>query len=135
MSLPLKLISGSAHRALAEDLAGELNVALEVANIGAFADGEIRVHIGADVRGAVVAIVQPTCPPVNENLMALALMADAARAAEAAQIIAIVPYFGYARQEQRARVGEARSAQVAARLLGAVGVDHLITLDIHAPAL
>jgi ribose-phosphate pyrophosphokinase len=134
-SLPLKLISGSSHRALAADLAGELNVALEVADIGAFADGEIRLHIETDVRGAVVVIVQPTCPPVDEHLMTLALMVDAARAAGAAQVIAIVPYFGYARQEQRGRVGEARSAQVAARLLSAVGVDHLITLDLHAPAL
>jgi ribose-phosphate pyrophosphokinase len=135
MSLPLKLISGDAHRALAEDLAGELSVGLEAAEIGAFADGEMRVHIGGDVRGAVVAIIQPTCPPVNEHLMTLSLMSDAARAAGAGRVIAIVPYFGYARQEQRGRVGEARSAQVAARLLAAVGVDHLVTLDLHAPAL
>lgn len=135
MSLPLKLISGSSHRALADDLAGELKVDLEVADIGAFADGEIRLHIEADVRGALVVIVQPTCPPVNEHLMTLALMADAARAAGADHVIAIVPYFGYARQEQRGRVGEARSAQVAARLLAAVEVDHLVTLDLHAPAL
>jgi ribose-phosphate pyrophosphokinase len=135
MSRPLKLVCGNSHRPLAEDLAGELGVALEVAEIGAFADGEIRVYIGGDVRDAVVAIVQPTCPPVNEHLMTLSLMADAVRAAGAAQVIAIVPYFGYARQEQRGRVGEARSAQVAARLLAAVGVDHVVTLDLHAPAL
>ncbi len=134
-ALPLKLISGNAHRDLAKDLAGQLNVDLEVADIGAFADGEIRVHIQSDGRGAAVVIVQPTSPPVNEHLMTLAMLVDAAKAAGAAQVTAIVPYFGYARQEQRARVGEARSAQVAARLLGAVGVDHLITLDIHAPAL
>lgn len=135
MSRPLKLISGNSQRPLAENLAAELGVALEVAEIGAFADGETRVYIAGDMRDAVVAIVQPTCPPVNERLMTLALMADAARAAGAAHVIAIVPYFGYARQEQRGRVGEARSAQVAARLLAAVGVDHLITLDLHAPAL
>ncbi len=135
MPVPFKLISGGAHRALAEDLAGELGTPLEVAEIGAFADGEARVHIATDVREATVAIVQPTCPPVNENLMSLALLSDAARAAGAARVIAIVPYFGYARQERRGRVGEARSAQVAARLLGAVGVDHLITLDLHAAAL
>jgi ribose-phosphate pyrophosphokinase len=120
---------------LAEDVACELGADLEPAEIGAFADGELRVYIGGDVRDAVVAIVQPTCPPVNEHLMTLALMADAARAAGAARIIAIAPYFGYARQEQRGRVGEARSAQVAARLLAAVGVEHLVTLDLHAPAL
>jgi ribose-phosphate pyrophosphokinase len=131
----LKLISGNAHPALAKHLAGELNVDLELADVGAFADGEIRVHIEADVRAAEVLIVQPTSPPVNEHLMVLAMLVDAARAAGAARVIAIVPYFGYARQEQRSRVGEARSAQVAARLLGTLGVDHLITLDIHAPAL
>jgi ribose-phosphate pyrophosphokinase len=120
---------------LAEDVACELGADLEPAEIGAFADGELRVYIGGDVRDAVVAIVQPTSPPVNEHLMTLALMADAARAAGAARIIAVIPYFGYARQEQRGRVGEARSAQVAARLLAAVGVDHLVTLDLHAPAL
>lgn len=135
MAGPLKLLSGNSHRALAEDLAGELELPLEVAEIGAFADGELRVFIGGDVRGSVVAIVQPTCPPVNEHLMTLSLLADAAHAAGAVQVIAVVPYFGYARQEQRGRVGEARSAQVAARLLAAVGVDHLITLDLHAPAL
>jgi ribose-phosphate pyrophosphokinase len=131
----LKLISGNSHRPLAEDLAGELDVDLETVEIGAFADGEVRVHIAADVRGADVVIVQPTCPPVNEHLLTLALLADAARAAGAALVIGVVPYFGYARQEQRGRVGEARSAQVAAKLLAAVDVDHLVTLDLHAPAL
>lgn len=135
MSGPIKLISGNSHRALAEDLASELAMPLESAEIGAFADGEGRVFIGGDVRAAVVVIVQPTCPQVNENLMTLSLLADAARAAAAERVMAIVPYFGYARQEQRGRVGEARAAQVAARLLAAVGVDHLITLDLHAPAL
>lgn len=134
-SPPIKLISGGAHQPLAEDLARELNVTLEATEIGAFADGEIRITIDADVRGVAVFIVQPTSPPVNEHLMTLALVVDAARAAGAARVTAIVPYFGYARQEQRGRVGEARSAQVAARLLDAVGVDHLITLDLHAPAL
>lgn len=135
MELLLKLISGSSNRGLAKDLATALGISEHVAEVGAFADGEIRVHIGADVGGTATLIVQPTCPPVNENLMALALMADAAKAAGSARVIAVVPYFGYARQEQRSRIGEARSAQVAARLLAQVGVDHLITLDLHAPAL
>ncbi len=99
MSRPIKLISGNSHRGPGRKPGGELGVALEVAEIGAFADGENRVYIGGDVRDAVVAIVQPTCPPVNEHLMTLSLMADAVRAAGAAQVIAIVPYFGYARQE------------------------------------
>jgi ribose-phosphate pyrophosphokinase len=131
----MQLISGNAHPALAEALARELQLPLEAVEIGAFADGETRVRIAQDVREAAVFIVQPTCPPVNEHLMVLALLADAARAAGAARITGIVPYFGYARQEQRSRCGDPRSAQVAARLLGGVGLDHLITLDLHAPAL
>jgi ribose-phosphate pyrophosphokinase len=132
---PVKIISGNAHRALAEALARELEVSLAAAEISAFADGEARVHIGEDVRDAAVFVVQPTCPPVNDHLMVLALLADAARAAGALRVTAIVPYFGYARQDQRSREGDARSAQVAGRLLASVGIDHLVTLDLHSPAL
>ncbi|HEY8505795.1 MAG TPA: ribose-phosphate pyrophosphokinase [Gemmataceae bacterium] len=131
----LKLIAGNAHPALAAGVARELGVAVEPAEVGAFADGETRVQIQAAVRGETVVIVQPTATPVNENLMVLALLADAARAAGAARVVAAVPYFGYARQERRGRDGDPRSAQVAARLLAAAGVDHLLTLDLHAPAL
>jgi len=133
--MPLRLISGDAQRALGELLARELDLSLESVEISSFADGETRVHIAADVRHAWVVILQSTCPPVNDRVVTLALLADAARAAGAAQITAVVPYFGYARQEQRSRVGDARSAQVVARLLGTVGIDHLVTLDLHAPAL
>lgn len=132
---PVKIIGGSAHPALGERLARELSSTLEPVEIGAFADGETRVHITPDVRDAAVFIVQPTLPPVNEHLMVLALLIDAARAAGAARVTALAPYFGYARQEQRSRVGDPRSAQVAARLLASVGLDHLVTLDLHAPAL
>ena len=132
---PTQVIAGNAHPALAENLARELKVPLLCAEIGAFADGEIRVHVGQDVRNAAVFIVQPTCPPVNDHLMVLALLADAVRAAGATRVTGIVPYFGYARQEQRSRPGDPRSAQVAGRLLSCVGLDHLVTLDIHAPAL
>jgi ribose-phosphate pyrophosphokinase len=131
----VQVIAGNAHPALAENLARELKVSLVTAEIGAFADGEIRVHVSQDVRDAAVFIVQPTCPPVNDHLMVLALLADAVRAAGAARVTGIVPYFGYARQEQRSRPGDARSAQVVGRLLNCVGLDHLVTLDLHAPAL
>src|SRR5262249_38365727 len=94
-----------------------------------------RVRVSEDVRNAAVFIVQPTCPPVNEHLMVLALLTDAVRAAGAARVTGIVPYFGYARQEQRNRPGDPRSAQVVGRLLGAVGLDHLVSVDLHAPAL
>jgi ribose-phosphate pyrophosphokinase len=133
--ISVKLISGNAHPALAEGLARELKVPLVTAEVGAFADGETRVHVPEDVRDAAVFLVQPTCPPVNEHLLVLALLADAVRAAGARRVTGLVPYFGYARQEQRGRPGDPRSAQVAGRLLGGVGLDHLVTLDLHAPAL
>jgi ribose-phosphate pyrophosphokinase len=132
---PLMLVSGNANPALAEDLARELKVPLVSTEIGAFADGETRVRVTQDVRDKAVFIVQPTCPPVNEHLMVLALLVDAVRAGGAARVTGIVPYFGYARQEQRSRPGDPRSAQVAGRLLNCVGLDHLVTLDLHAPAL
>jgi ribose-phosphate pyrophosphokinase len=130
-----KLIPGNAHPALAERLRLELGCPAVAVEVGAFADGETRVRIQDEVRGADVLIVQPTSSPVSEHLMVLSLLADAARAAGAARVTAVVPYFGYARQDRRDQVGDARSAQVAARLLGAVGIDHLITLDLHSPAL
>jgi ribose-phosphate pyrophosphokinase len=132
---PMRIIAGNAHPALAEDLARQLKTPLVTVEVGAFADGETRVHVAEDVRHAEVFLVQPICPPVNDHLMVLALLADAVRAAGAARITGIVPYFGYARQEQRSRPGDPRSAQVVGRLLGSVGIDHLITLDLHAPAL
>jgi ribose-phosphate pyrophosphokinase len=94
----LIIVSGNAHPALARGLADALGVQLSAAEVGAFADGETRVQLSDNVRDATVVIVQPTCTPVNENLMVLALLADAATAAGAARIVAVVPYFGYARQ-------------------------------------
>jgi ribose-phosphate pyrophosphokinase len=132
---PVRIIAGNAHPALAENLSLQVKVPLLTAEVGAFADGETRVKVAQDVRDADVFLVQPTCAPVNDHLMVLALLADAVRAAGAARITGIVPYFGYARQEQRSRPGDPRSAQVVGRLLGSVGMDHLITLDLHAPAL
>ncbi len=129
------VLSGGAHPALAQDLACELKAPLARAEVGAFADGETRVHVAEDVWDAVVFLVQPTGPPVNDNLMVLALLADAVRAAGAARVVGIVPYFGYARQERRGRPGDPRSAKVAGKLLGCVGLDHLVVLDLHAPAL
>ena len=131
----MKLITGNAHRRLAEDLAQELRVPLEPAEVASFADGETRVHIPGDLRGEAVFVVQSTGPPVNDHLMELALLVDAARAAGARQVVGLVPYLGYARQEQRGAVGDPRSAQVVAKLLRSVELDHLVTLDLHAPAL
>lgn len=134
-SLRLKLIAGNAHPSLATSLAKELGVPLEHVEIEPFADGEMRVHTSAEVHSAHVFIVQPTCPPVNDNVLALALLIDAVRAAGAARIVALVPYLGYSRQDRRNRDGDPRSAQVIGRLLDAVGLDHLVTVDLHTPAL
>jgi ribose-phosphate pyrophosphokinase len=131
----LILISGDANPVLAKNLAQQLETPLVSAQVGAFADGETQIHIEANVRDATVCLIQSTCPPVNDHLMVLALLADAVHASGAARIIAVTPYFGYARQEQRGKVGDARSAQLAGRLLADAGIDHLITLDLHAPAL
>ena len=131
----VKLICGDAHPELGNRLAAELGWPLTAAEITGFADGETRIHIEDELLAATVCILQPTCTPVNENLLKLALLIDAARAAGAARIIGLVPYFGYARQDRRERTGEPRSAQVAAKLLGSVGLDHLVVLDIHTPAL
>jgi ribose-phosphate pyrophosphokinase len=130
-----KILAGDAHPALAEKLAHELQLPLLTAEISDFADGETRVRVAEDVRDAHVFVVQPTCPPVNDHLMVLALLTDAVHAAGAARVVGVVPYFGYARQEQRGRVGDPRSAQVVGRLLACAGLDHLVTLDLHAPAL
>lgn len=133
--LPLRLVGGNAHPELTRRISRELDAPELPVAIGAFADGETRVHIDGDMQGAAVVIVQPTCPPVNEHLLVLALLADAARAAGAAEVTAIIPYFGYARQELRSQSGDPRSAQVAGRLLASVGIDRIVTLDLHAPAL
>lgn len=131
----MQVISGSAHPALAAEVAADLQLALTPVQFASFADGEVRIHIDGDLRGSTAFVVQPTSPPVNDHLVELALLIDAARAAGASQVTAVVPYFGYARQELRSAVGDPRSAQVAIRFLASVDMDHLITVDLHAPAL
>jgi len=129
------IIAGDAHPELAREIARAADAQMIPATVAAFADGETRVRIEGDVRGADLYIVQPTSTPTNERLMTLALLADAARAADAARITAVLPYFGYARQDVRNRPGEARSASVAARILAAAGVDRVVALELHSPAL
>jgi ribose-phosphate pyrophosphokinase len=132
---PIALISGDAHPQLADEIARLSGAERVPATVGAFADGETRVRIEADVEDRDVYILQPTSTPTNERLMSLALLADAARAAGAARITALMPYFGYARQDVLKNPGEARSAQVAARLLHGAGVDRGVVLELHSPAL
>jgi ribose-phosphate pyrophosphokinase len=131
----IALIAGDAHPQLAEAIASLSGAERVPATVGAFADGETRVRIDADVQDRDVYILQPTSTPTNERLMSLALLADAARASGAARITALMPYFGYARQDVRKNPGEARSAQVAARLLHGAGIDRGVVLDLHSTAL
>jgi ribose-phosphate pyrophosphokinase len=131
----IALLAGDAHPDLAHAVAALCGATLVPASIAAFADGETRIRIEADVAGADLYIVQPTSAPTNERLMTLALLADAAHAAGAARITAVVPYFGYARQDVRKTGGEPRSARLAARLLADAGVARLVALELHAPAL
>ena len=129
------LVPGDAHPELAHGIAALLGATLIPTLISAFADGETRVRIETDVQDADVYIVQPTSAPTNERLMTLALLAEAACAAGAGRVTAVVPYFGYARQDVRNNTGEPRSAQLAARVLRCAGVERVVTIDLHSPAL
>lgn len=130
----MKILAGDAHPQLARDVAEQGNWPLVPSLISSFADGETRVWIEGKVRGEDVCIVQPTSAPTNERLMTLALLADAARCEGASRVSAVIPYFGYARQDVR-KSGEPRSAQVAARILAAVGLERVIVLELHSEAL
>ena len=129
----LKIFSGQANRALAKDICGFLNLPLGAISLGKFPDGENFCKIEEDVRGRDVYLVQPTCPPVNDNLMELLIMADAMRRASAARITAVIPYYGYARQDRRPR---AQRVAITAKLIGSMivasGVDRVLTIDLHA---
>ena len=131
----ITLLAGDAHPALAHQIARLTEATLIPATVSAFADGETRVRVDADIRDADVYIVQPTSAPTNERLMTLALLADAARSAGAARVTAVVPYFGYARQDVRKSAGEPLSAAIAARLLASAGIARLVTVELHSPAL
>lgn len=127
------ILSGNAHPGLSRDIAHHLRIPLGKAQVGRFSDGEINVEIMENIRGRDIYIVQPTCPPVNENLMELMVMADACRRASAANITAVVPYYGYARQDRRPRASRVPiTAKLVAKLIGSSGVDRLLTVDLHA---
>jgi ribose-phosphate pyrophosphokinase len=129
----MALFTGNANPALAHDIARHLTVPLGRASVGRFSDGEVNVEIMENVRGRDVFIVQPTCPPTNDNLMELLVMIDACRRASAKLITAVVPYFGYARQDRRPRVTRsAITAKLVANMFADAGVDRLLTVDLHA---
>ena len=129
----MAVFSGNAHPRLANDIARCLHVPLARAHVGRFSDGEINVEILENVRGREVFIIQPTCPPSSENLMELLVMVDAARRASAARITAVMPYFGFARQDRRPRSSRVPiTAKLVAKLIAAAGVDRVLTVDLHA---
>jgi ribose-phosphate pyrophosphokinase len=129
----MAVFSGSANPALASDIARALMVSLGRAYVSRFSDGEITVELMENVRGRDVFIVQPTCSPANDHLMELLVMVDACRRASAARITAVVPYFGYARQDRRPRAMRVPiTAKLVANMIASAGVDRLLTVDLHA---
>ena len=129
----LMVFSGNANPKLAQAVADHLGIPLGKATVSHFSDGEVMVEIGEKVRGRDVFIVQSTCTPTNDNLMELMIMVDALRRASARRITAVMPYYGYARQERRPRsIRVAISARVVADMLQSVGVDRVLTMDLHA---
>ena len=128
----LKIFSGRANRPLAEAIARHLGVPLGNINLGAFPDGETMVRIDEDVRGRDVFVVQPTCPPVNQNLMELLIILDAFKRASPARITAVIPYYGYARQDRKDTGRVPISAKLVADLLTTAGAHRVLCLDLHA---
>ena len=131
-STEIKLFSGNSNRPLAEAIAKDLKMQLSEAEVSTFSDGEINVHICETVRGRDVFIIQSTSQPVNDNLMELLVMIDAARRASAGRITAVIPYFGYARQDRKARPRDPITARLVADLIQAAGADRILTMDLHA---
>jgi len=129
------LLIGDAHPGLGRAISAQCGMPITPMSVQTFADGETAVRIESDLNGLHACIVQPTSTPTNHHLMSLALIADAARGAGAQSITALMPYYGYARQDVRRIKGEPLSARLAARLLDAAGIDRVILLELHSPAL
>jgi len=129
----MKLISGTTHRSLSERIAENLGQPLADVRVTAFPDGETFVKINENIRGADVFIIQPTCPPTNHNIMELLIMVDAARRASAGRITAVIPFFGYARQDRKDQPRVPITAKLVANLLTSAGVSRVLTMDLHAP--
>ena len=132
-SSSISVFTGNANPSLAQDITRHLHVPLGRAHVGRFSDGEVNAELMENVRGRDVFIIQPTCPPANDNLMELLMMTDACRRASAKRITAVVPYFGYARQDRRPRATRvAIAAKMVANMIVGAGVDRLLTVDLHA---
>ena len=128
----LRIITGTAHPALAEEIVGSLKTKLCGAEVGRFPDGETKVRILEDVRGTDVFVIQPICPPQNENLMELLILLDAVKRSSAERITAVMPYYGYARQDRKHEGRVPITAKLVANLVEAAGADRVLTMDLHA---
>jgi ribose-phosphate pyrophosphokinase len=129
----LMVFSGNAHPKLAQDVCDDLNIPIGKAFVSQFSDGEVQVEIQENVRGKDVFVVQPTCMPTNDNVMELLIMVDALKRSSADRITAVMPYFGYSRQDRRVRsIRVPISAKVIANLLQVAGADRVLTVDLHA---
>lgn len=129
----LKIFTGNAHPELATRVVDRLRMELGAAEVGRFSDGEIAVEIRDNVRGKDVFVIQPTCAPCNDNLMELMVIADCLQRASAGRITAVIPYFGYARQDRRVRSARVPiTAKVVADMLGSAGINRVLTIDLHA---
>lgn len=128
----IKIISGTSHRILSEEVADNLGVSLCNTTISTFSDGEFMIQINENVRGTDSFIIQPTCPPVNDNLMELLLIIDALKRASARRITAVMPYYGYARQDRKVQPRVPISSKLVADLITAAGANRVLTVDLHA---
>ncbi len=131
----IKVFAGNACPQLASSIAEKLNLPLGLIECGKFSDGETSVHIGETVRGCDVFVIQSTSHPVNDNLMELLIIIDALKRASAGRITAVMPYYGYARQDRKAKARDPISARLVADLITAAGADRVLTMDLHAPQL
>lgn len=131
----IKIFAGNSNRILAEEIAEKIGLPLGVATVGTFSDGECAINIGEVVRGSDVFVVQSTCTPVNDNLVELLIIIDALKRASAGRITAVMPYFGYARQDRKARARDPISAKLVANLITTAGADRVLTMDLHTPQL
>lgn len=131
----IKIFAGNSNRELAEEIAIKVGLPLGASVVSSFSDGEIAISINEVVRGSDVFIIQSTCTPVNDNLMELLILIDALKRASAGRITAVMPYFGYARQDRKAKARDPISAKLVANLITEAGADRVLTMDLHAPQL
>lgn len=128
----IKILTGNSNKELAKSISKELEIPLGICKVSTFSDGEISVDIGETVRGKDIFIIQSTCTPVNDSLMEMLILIDAVKRASAGRINAVIPYYGYARQDRKAKAREPITAKLVADLLETAGADRVVTMDLHA---